>query len=390
MATRRNNRYKPSKTVVVLFVLLLICVIILYVLYCRGTFDFLFAPEEEPKITVRALDEVDNEDIISSDVSIHFLELGNANTGDSVLIKSGNTELLIDAGSKENSTETVKAYINSYCTDGKLEYVIATHAHEDHIAGLVGSSATHNGVLYSYEIGTILQFARTNQSLTTKAGNPTLYAEYLDAVEYAVGQGAIVYNALQCWNETDGAKKSYALSDNVSFDILYQKYYGENSSRENNYSVCILLKEGTHRYLFTGDLEKAGEKSLVQNNSLPKCDLYKAGHHGSNTSSCTELLEVIRPDVVCVCCCCGNMEYAKDPLNDFPSQAFTDNVAKYTERIYVTTIYDETAKNNFRSMNGTIVVFLKDGGIVVACSANTTVFKDTEWFKKNRTWNPSK
>ena len=47
--------------------------------------------------------------VSNSELSIHFLELGNANAGDCTLIKCGNTEVLIDAGSKRNSTETVKA-----------------------------------------------------------------------------------------------------------------------------------------------------------------------------------------------------------------------------------------------------------------------------------------
>ena len=82
-----------------------------------------------------------------SDVEVHFLELGNKNSGDCTLIKCGDTEVLIDAGSKRNSTKTVKDYIDKYCTDGKLEYVVATHAHEDHIAALAGEENKNNGVL---------------------------------------------------------------------------------------------------------------------------------------------------------------------------------------------------------------------------------------------------
>jgi len=79
--------------------------------------------------------------IKDSDLSIHFPELGNKYTGDCTLIKVGNTEILIDAGSRKGSAETLVPYINQFCTDGTLEYVIATHAHQDHIAGFVGTKS---------------------------------------------------------------------------------------------------------------------------------------------------------------------------------------------------------------------------------------------------------
>ena len=67
-----------------------------------------------------------------------FLELGNYYAGDSVYIKAGEVDILIDAGSRASSSTTIHNYIKEYCTDRKLEYVIATHAHQDHIAGFVG------------------------------------------------------------------------------------------------------------------------------------------------------------------------------------------------------------------------------------------------------------
>ena len=80
-------------------------------------------------------------DLVTDELSIHFLEVGNKYTGDCTLIKSGDTEILIDAGSRQGSAATIVPYIQQYCTDGVLEYVIATHAHQDHIAGFVGTKA---------------------------------------------------------------------------------------------------------------------------------------------------------------------------------------------------------------------------------------------------------
>lgn len=76
---------------------------------------------------------------VSGDLQIHFMELGNNYTGDSIYIKAGETDILIDAGSRANSTDATSEYIDRYCTDGTLEYVIATHADQDHIAGFAGA-----------------------------------------------------------------------------------------------------------------------------------------------------------------------------------------------------------------------------------------------------------
>ncbi|MBD5632677.1 MAG: MBL fold metallo-hydrolase [Clostridia bacterium] len=324
----------------------------------------------------------------AQELSIHFLELGNKYTGDCTLIKCGKTEVLIDAGSRKDSAATIKAYVDQYCEDGILEYVIATHAHQDHIAGFVGSSVKggRTGILYQYQVGTLIQFAGTNS-------NTQIYKDYCKAVEYAKGNGTTVYTAKQCWYQTDGAKKQYFLDEaqTVSMNILYQRYYDEKTNDENDYSVCMLLTQnmGTQsfNYLFTGDLEEKGESSLVDKNVLPQVELFKGGHHGSYTASTTKLLNVIRPRNVAVCCCCGTTEYTSNPENTFPSQAFIDRVSVHTDNIYCTTLMVDYDKGKFTSMNGNIVFYTENSELKVDCSNNDIILKDTDWFKANRTWN---
>ena len=111
---------------------------------------------EIPESTGAGTSSIENSTANSTEISaengefsVHFLELGNKYSGDCTLIKSGDTEVLIDAGSRKGSAETLKTYIDEYCTDGVLEYVIATHAHEDHVGGLSGAltAATAGTVL---------------------------------------------------------------------------------------------------------------------------------------------------------------------------------------------------------------------------------------------------
>ncbi|MDE6373271.1 MAG: MBL fold metallo-hydrolase, partial [Clostridia bacterium] len=330
--------------------------------------------------------------ITTADFSIHFLELGNKYAGDCTLIKCGDTEVLIDAGSRSNSAATISAYIDQYCTDNTLEYVVATHAHQDHIAGFVGNSTGggRNGVLYKYDVGTLIQFSRHNST-------STVYKNYEAAVTYAANNGAEVYTALECWNggnATEGARRSFDLSaeqdGSLTLNVLFNYYYEHDTDDENDYSVCVLLthtaadKTQTH-YLFTGDLEGKGEEYLVQYNNLPKVELFKGGHHGSKTSSTEKLLKLIQPKNVAVCCCAGSTEYTSNANNTFPTQAFIDRISAYTENVYVTSLCIDYKAGTFTSMNGNIVFYVSGKEMSLWCSNGNTKLKDTQWFKDNRT-----
>lgn len=327
----------------------------------------------------------------SGGLSIHFLELGNGKSGDCIYIKAGENDILVDGGSRTGSVETIKKYVDNYCFDGVLEYVIVTHADRDHIACFAGDN-TNKSIFDYYKCNTIIDFNLTNKDNT---GTST-YSRYLQKRDEEVKKdGAKHYTALDCWKEQNGAKKVYELAGNITLEILYNYYYENKSSDENNYSVCFMLKQGDRNFLFTGDLEKDGEDRLVDNNELSQVELFKAGHHGSKTSSNEKLLKVIKPKIVCVCCCAGSVEYLTNKeqnlSNSFPTQDFINRIAPYTDKVYVTTMIDVVFNGekyvdsgDYKLMNGNIVVTAKRSGVTVECSNNNTVLKDTEWFKNNR------
>ena len=318
-------------------------------------------------------------EIKSADLSIHFINYKHSNAGDCTLIKVGDTEVLIDAGALKSSAGPIKQYVDQYCTDGKLEYVIATHAHEDHISGFVGTK-DYAGILSCYDIGTIIMYSGKK---TTSA----LSRDFQTAVDDAVSRGATAYTALQCWNETDGAQKKYYLDaeQTISMNILYSYYYDHSTSNENNYSVCMLLTQELggyeYNYLFTGDLEEGGERYLVQYNELPEVELFKAGHHGSATSSNDCLLSVIKPKHIAICCCAGQGQYTDNNDNTFPYQAVIDRISKYTDSVYCLNV---STANGFEAMNGDIVFYTLQRQLKLWCSNNTTKLKDTAWFAENR------
>lgn len=318
--------------------------------------------------------------VSSGELSVHFLELGNKYTGDCIFIQYGDTEVLIDGGSRESSADVIESYVDRYCKDGVLEYVVVTHADQDHIAAFAGNS-TYKSLFERFECKTIVDFPLTNK--TTKT-----YERYVAARDAEVAAGAAHYTAMQCYRETDGAKRSYSLGEGVTMNFLYNYYYENKATDENNYSVCMYIAQGEYNYLFTGDLEEKGEEYLTQYNELPRCKLFKAGHHGSKTSSTEKLLSVIRPEYVCVCCCAGSPEYTSNADNTFPTREALARLMKYTDNIFVTSLATDVdlagKKWNAGSMNGNIVVKSDGSAFTVSGSANDLKLKDTEWYRNNR------
>ena len=322
--------------------------------------------------------------ITKKDLSIHFLELGNKYTGDCTFIKVGKTEILVDAGSRADSVQTIYDYINPYIED-ELDYVIVTHAHQDHYAGFA-TGENQESLFDKLNAKTVITFPQTNQKASS-----TLYNNFTRELDETKDKnGTKVYTVKDCYNNANGASRTYSLGDGVEIEFLYQKYYDEKAKTENDYSVCFMINQtvdgGEYHYLFTGDLEKGGEESLVEKNDLPKVKLYKAGHHGSKTSSSAKLLEKIQPETVCVCACAGSSEYTVKNENQFPTQEFVDRVSLYTSKVYVTSLCVDYEKGQFTSMNGNIVFTVaKSGDIQTFFGNDSTPLYQTEWFKNNRT-----
>ena len=138
--------------------------------------------------------------------------------------------------------------------------------------------------------------------------------------------------------------------------------------------------------------------------------MFKAGHHGSKTSSNECLLTKIRPAICVVSCCCGTDEYTGVTANQFPTQDFIDRIAPYTSRVYVTSIFNSfsiaTAEANakgaskvtgvavgkeyihtsgYKPMNGNVCVSCNGDVVGLWASNNLIKLKDSEWFKSKVT-----
>lgn len=199
---------------------------------------------------------------LKDSIEIHFIDVGQ---GDSILIKSQNRNFLMDTGgSLMNSFDIGKNITLPYLKkEGlfKLDGVIITHFDADHSQGL-------NAIMEEIKIDRVL-------------------ASYLpeeDQLKLIKDKGIPLY----LLKEGD-----YIPLDNKAYlEIVWPPGKGEEGS-PNNKSLVSILNYKKYKILLTGDMEK--EVELVLKDRLNMVHIFKVPHHGSSTSSCQELLDIIRP-----------------------------------------------------------------------------------------------
>ena len=205
---------------------------------------------------------------------VHFIDVGQ---GDSILIQAGEQAMLVDAGTNESGS-VVTEYLRSLNIT-KLDYLIGTHPHEDHIGGL-------DDVIHSFEIGTVIM---PDVSHTTQT-----YEDVLDA---------LLEKNLTVTAPHPG--DTYSIGD-ASFTVLsplaaIAEQAAENGDL-NNLSVGIRLVYGSNAFVLCGDAESDSEEAMVESGLDLKADVLKAGHHGSSTSTSDAFLAAVNPDYAVISC----------------------------------------------------------------------------------------
>ena len=201
-------------------------------------------------------------------LKVHFIDVGQ---GDSILAEADGHFLLIDAGENDQG-ETVVSYLKQAGVH-KLDYVIGTHPHSDHIGGL-------DDVLNAFPAETLI--------LPPKEHTTKTFEDVLDA---AAAQN------LKLTKPVPGT--SYPLGD-AQFTILSPlKDYGDDL---NNWSVGIRLVFNDTSFIMCGDAEELAETDMVNSGEVLSADVLKAGHHGSSTSSCEAFLKKVSPPWAVIQC----------------------------------------------------------------------------------------
>ena len=201
------------------------------------------------------------------DLIISFLDVGQ---GDAILVQtpSGHT-MLIDGGPNNAVLYPLSRSLPFFTH--AIDVMVATHPDSDHVTGLIP-------VLESYDVSTII--------ISPNNGSTELYNTFKQDV---LREKANVHVA-----KTDDMIDFH---DGVTAVLLYPPPLYVPTHDTNDASVSMLIRYGDDTFLLTGDLPSTEEPKLIQSGFLSRhVTVYKAGHHGSKTSSGIPLLSYINPE----------------------------------------------------------------------------------------------
>lgn len=201
----------------------------------------------------------------------HFIDVGQ---GDSEFIELPDGKTLLIDGGPTDAGEKVLSYIKDLGYS-RIDYVVATHPHEDHIGGLTT-------VISSLEVGELWA--------PDASTNTETFENFLDAIE---SRGIETHGA--------SAGKSIGESDLYSIQILGPQG-GASYDDLNDATAIVLLTYGQNRFLFTGD----ASSSLISQACYTHVDVLKVGHHGSRTSTNAALATSLSPTYAVISYGIGN------------------------------------------------------------------------------------
>ncbi len=204
--------------------------------------------------------------VANGEAKVHFIDVGQ---GDCELIVTESKAVLIDCGEREYAG-TVVQYIKSLGID-KLDYVICTHPHSDHIGGMYS-------VISEIDTDTVIM-PRVKDEITPTTSS---YARLLESIED---------NGIKV--EYAQAGKELPLEEGGYIELLAPV---EDYDDLNNYSVVCRFIHGGNAFLFTGDIEKEAESDILSSGADVRAQVIKVPHHGSSTSSSYAFVKRVAPE----------------------------------------------------------------------------------------------
>ncbi len=244
-----------------------------------------------------------------SEMDVHFIDVGQ---GDSILIQTpSDKNILIDGGPPEAGKEVVDFLEDHHVK--KIDLLIATHPDIDHIGGLTR-------VLKSFEVERIIDSGKLHSTKT--------YAKYVSQI-------------LKQRIPVEIAKQNALIQIDPLFKVrILNTHSGNNDNNESSIALKVSFKETD--FLLMGDVEKEQEKKLLKRYNL-QAEVIKVAHHGSSTSSSTDFLEEVNPELAI-------LTYSEKNDYGHPVDRVIENLAKVNAAIYSTAVFgDITISTNGES-----------------------------------------
>ena len=248
-----------------------------------GVLDEYLWPEKVQKIEVP-----------DGEMEVHFIDVGQA---DCALLSSGGHFMLIDGGNNDDA-EHIVTYLQNAGVK-KLDLVVGTHPHEDHIGSL-------DAAIEAFDIGAVY--------MPDVSADTETYRDVLDAVK---GKG------LQVQHPVPG--------DVLDFNGLPVEIFGpvKEYSNLNNHSIVLRVSVGETAFLFTGDVEIEGEYDILEQGFDISADVLKVSHHGSSGSSVEEFLAYTDADYAVI-------SVGEENIYDHPEAVTLKRLQNYGMEIYRT------------------------------------------------------
>ncbi len=280
-----KNKLGKNKKILYLIAIIIIAAVSVFSRYS----DKIFGEYPETYIT--------QEQNGSAAFEVHYIDVGQ---GDSSLIICDGETMLIDAGENGHEIDVLN-YLRTHGIE-KLDYIVASHQHSDHIGGLPE-------VLDEIGTDNLIMPRLTKEQTPTNS----TYTAFLKSVQ---NSGAKVI--------ASKVGATYTLGS-ASFEILGP--VTDDAEDINNMSVMVKLTYGENTFLFTGDAEKEEEREIIATGADLDCDVLKVGHHGSGTSSCTDFLDAVTPEI-CV------IQVGADNDYGHPHENIVERLMKYADDVY--------------------------------------------------------
>lgn len=219
-------------------------------------------------------------DLAGRQTRIVVLDVGQ---GDAILVESRDgARMLVDGGpDPDRLLLELDAHIAPW--DRRLDVVVLTHPHEDHVAGLVR-------VLERYRVGRVFE--------PGMRGSGPGWAAWDAALRHGPPRATLAAGAHLWLGE-------------IRLDVLWPEpgtvpaATAPTGSGINDTSIVLLGEAGSRRFLLTGDAEEGVDPALIAR-GLPRVDVLKIAHHGSATATTAALLEATRPSIGLISVGAGN------------------------------------------------------------------------------------